>query len=308
MSWEIRMVNDPYAVLGIGRDATSEEIKKAYRTQAKKYHPDLHPNDPAAAEKMNEVNEAYDMLTNPQKYARQRGYNSSGAGGAGNYGYGGQSGYGTGSNSGSSQNGQWYYRQYGNGSSQSGQNGQSGYGGGQSGPGGWSSDFWGFDFSDLFGFGGYQTMDTKPKPENGDSVELVRAITYVNSGKYAEAVMTLSKMVSGLRNARWYYVSAVAYNGAGDYERALDMISKAIKLDPYNKVYSTLYRQYQMSEQSRYNNVEYRTYSPFGSYSSDNSPFGRRSPFGIFGKLILWFFIIQFIMGFLRLLFFGFFL
>ena len=277
------MVNDPYAVLGIGRDATSEEIKKAYRTQAKKYHPDLHPNDPAAAEKMNEVNEAYDMLTNPQKYARQRGYNSSEAGGAGNYGYGGQGGYG-------------------------GQSGQSGYGGGQSGPGGWSSDFWGFDFSDLFGFGGYQTMDTKPKPENGDSVELVRAITYVNSGKYAEAVMTLSKMVSGLRNARWYYVSAVAYNGAGDYERALDMISKAIKLDPYNKVYSTLYRQYQMSEQSRYNNVEYRTYSPFGSYSSDNSPFGRRSPFGIFGKLILWFFIIQFIMGFLRLLFFGFFL
>ena len=68
------MVDDPYRVLGVSRDAAKEEIKKAYRKKAKEYHPDLHPDDPHAAEKMNEINEAYDMLNNPEKYRRQRGF------------------------------------------------------------------------------------------------------------------------------------------------------------------------------------------------------------------------------------------
>lgn len=67
------MVSNPYSVLGITKDASKEEIKKAYRKKAKEYHPDLHPNDPKAAEKMNEINEAYDMLCNPEKYQRQAG-------------------------------------------------------------------------------------------------------------------------------------------------------------------------------------------------------------------------------------------
>ena len=58
------MVQDPYKVLGVAPDASDEEIKKAYRDLTKKYHPDLHPDDPKAAEKMNDVNAAYDQIKN----------------------------------------------------------------------------------------------------------------------------------------------------------------------------------------------------------------------------------------------------
>ena len=59
------MMMDPYKVLGVAPGASEDEIKKAYRTLAKKYHPDLNPGDKAAAEKMNEINVAYDILTKP---------------------------------------------------------------------------------------------------------------------------------------------------------------------------------------------------------------------------------------------------
>lgn len=55
---------DPYQVLGVSRNDSDEKITKAYRQLAKKYHPDLNPNDPAAAKKMAEVNNAYDEIQN----------------------------------------------------------------------------------------------------------------------------------------------------------------------------------------------------------------------------------------------------
>ncbi len=81
---------DPYKVLGVSPDASDEEIKKAYRALAKKYHPDLNPGDEVAAQKMQEINAAYEQIKNPEKSGSGGSY-----GGYGNSGsYGGYSSYG----------------------------------------------------------------------------------------------------------------------------------------------------------------------------------------------------------------------
>ena len=61
---------DFYEVLGIGKDASEADIKKAFRTQAKKYHPDMNPGNKEAEAKFKEVNEAYEVLSNPEKKSR----------------------------------------------------------------------------------------------------------------------------------------------------------------------------------------------------------------------------------------------
>ena len=71
-------MSDPYQVLGLNSNATEEEVKKAYKTLAKKYHPDVCGNDPSAAKKMQEINAAYDEIINH----RSSGYESSSSGSA----------------------------------------------------------------------------------------------------------------------------------------------------------------------------------------------------------------------------------
>jgi DnaJ-class molecular chaperone len=79
------MAHDHYATLGVSRTASAEEIQKAYRKMARKYHPDMNPDDATAKKKFQEVQAAYEVLSDPEKRKRydQFGsdYESVGAGG-----------------------------------------------------------------------------------------------------------------------------------------------------------------------------------------------------------------------------------
>ena len=82
-------MQDPYEVLGVSRDASTEEIKKAYRTLSRKYHPDANINNPnkaQAEEKFKQVQQAYKQIMDE----KERGTASGGYGGQRGYGYNGQ--------------------------------------------------------------------------------------------------------------------------------------------------------------------------------------------------------------------------
>lgn len=84
-------MRDPYSVLGVSQNASDEEVKKAYRELARKYHPDNYQNNPLAdlaEEKMKEINEAYDTITK-QRAGGGSGYRAS----SGSYGGSYQQGY-----------------------------------------------------------------------------------------------------------------------------------------------------------------------------------------------------------------------
>ena len=165
------MVDDPYKVLGLPRNASDEDVKRAYRALAKKYHPDLNPGDQEAARKMKEVNEAYDQIKNPEKYARQP--------------VSGGSPYGN---------------PYGNP-----------YGG--------------------YGYGGYQERQYQ---SSGDQYQ-TSAEQYIRYSRWSEALNALQN--SRNRNARWYYLSALANDGLGNQVTALEHMRKAVSMEPDNQEY-----------------------------------------------------------------------
>mgnify|MGYP003309198371 CR=1 FL=1 len=204
------MVKDPYSVLGVSKDASKEEIKKAYRKLGKMYHPDLHPNDPGATKKMSEINEAYDMLMNPEKY-EQRQQN--------------RTGYQNHSGGNTYQQEQYQHNNYG------GQN--QGYGD--------FGDFWGFDFEDIFGFGTGSRPLQKPCRQAGDSEMFNKIVDFISTEKYDYANQLLNQVVSTERNARWHYLNALANHGLGNKIKALEEIQKAIKMEPGNQTYIQAY-------------------------------------------------------------------
>ncbi len=148
---------DYYEVLGLKKGATEDEIKKAYRQLAKKLHPDLNPDDPNAGEKFKELNEAYGVLSDPQKKAAYDQYGFDGpsmGGGAGGSGFGGF-GFGGG--------------------------GTSGFGGGG------TSGFGGFDdiLNSFFG-GGMGGSARYSGPIDGDDLQMQITITFEEAAKGCE--------------------------------------------------------------------------------------------------------------------------
>ena len=126
---------DYYEVLGVEKSASAEEIKKAYRKKAMKYHPDRNPGDKEAEEKFKELGEAYEVLSDDDKRAR---YDQFGFAGVDpNYGAG-----------------------------------QGGYGGGFGGFGGGFGGFGDFGdiFGDLFGGGSSRRANAQTVPRRGDNV------------------------------------------------------------------------------------------------------------------------------------------
>ncbi len=143
------MIEDPYAVLGVSRDASDDEIKRAYRELAKRYHPDRNPGDPVAARKMQEVNAAYEQIKNPDPL---------GGMGAGSRGY---------------------------------------------------------------------TAQGDPFQRSAEQ--------YVYMGRYFDALAALDR--SSQRNARWFYLSALANAGIGNQITAAEQIRRAVELEPDNLQY-----------------------------------------------------------------------
>lgn len=139
---------DYYEVLGVGKDASADDIKKAYRQLAKKYHPDLNPDNKEAEAKFKEVNEAYEILSDTDKKEK---YDRFGFAGVDpNYG--------------------------------------AGQGGGFGGFGGFGGDGMEFDLGDLFGsffggFGGGGARQNPNAPRRGNDIQTVCSLTFEEAAK-----------------------------------------------------------------------------------------------------------------------------
>ncbi len=223
-------MTDPYSVLGVPRGASDEEIKKAYRTLSRKYHPDANINNPnkdKAEEMFKEVQQAYNQIMK-EKEAGASGYGAYG-------GYGSSGGYGSAGGYNSSNQGGYGY---------DGDRANNGN------PYGDFGTFWGFG---PFGFGystngngGYrQREDMFGNDETGQ--HLKAAYNYIRSGSYQEALNVLNNMID--RDARWYYYSAQANSAVGNTATALEHAKHAVELNPDNQMYQLLYNQLQSGGQ-----------------------------------------------------------
>ena len=153
------MITNPYKVLGVPDGASVEECTKAYKKLAKKYHPDLNPNDKEAEEKMSQINAAYDQIKN-----------------------------------GTANQSEYY------------------------------SPFSG----------------TRAKANANSAPDYLKSVAqFINTGQYTQAINLLNTIED--RNARWYYLSALANAAVGKWNVAQDHIRTAYAKEPDNMTYHQAY-------------------------------------------------------------------
>ncbi|MGN0318357.1 MAG: DnaJ domain-containing protein [Lachnospira sp.] len=196
-------MNNPYKVLGVSENATDEEIKKAYRSLSRKYHPDANINNPnkeQAEETFKEIQQAYNQIMKQ----REQGYSSTS--------YSGD-----------------YQRQYQNNSGYDDFGGFWGFG---------PFGFGGFSGS----YSGY-SQNGRSSDFSGDdatTIHLRAAANYINNGRFSEAANVLEGISD--RDARWFYYSAQAQSGLGNQSTAMEYAKRAVELDPDNMQYQILYQ------------------------------------------------------------------
>lgn len=173
------MITNPYKVLGVPDGASEDECTKAYKRLAKKYHPDLNPNDKEAEKKMAEINAAYDQIKSGA---------ASSPGNAYSYGY----------------------------------------------------------------TGSRQSSSSSSAPDY-----LSSAAQFIKSGQYQQALNLLNSIED--RNAKWYYLSALANMSLGNRSIAEDHIRSAYAKEPDNPTYQQAY-------QNIMNGINPLNYNPFSSF------------------------------------------
>jgi len=214
---------DPYQVLGVSRNATDDEVKKAYRQLCKRYHPDANVGKPDQAQcekRFLEVQQAYEEIMHQRQ--------------------GGGTRAGSGYNGGSAQQQQQQYTQYGS------------------------------PFDDFFRQYAGSTYESGRGSAYGggygqraqQTPEMQAAVNYIQSGHYAEAINALGMVSPRDRNARWYYLSAVAHLGMHNSAQAMEYAQQAVSMEPQNLEYQQFLSELQSGG---------RGYSQFGQH------YGRRN-------------------------------
>lgn len=179
------MITNPYKVLGVPDNSTEEECTKAYKKLAKKYHPDLNPNNKEAEKKMAEINAAYDQIKNGFTASTQNQY----------------------------------------------------------------------------GYANYR------KSQSGSSAPdyLLSAAQFIKTGQYQQAINLLNNIED--RNAKWYYLSALANMSLGHTAIAQDHIKSAYAKEPDNLTYRQAYQDI-VNGRNPIETDPFSSFLNFGNYST----------------------------------------